>query len=101
MSRGRFLLGAGAARRKFGALVENEIVEDYSLRYAPRTFGRWGEYTVATAALGGIAYLVDFVIGGSLMVTHGFSSAIWGYCWRRSPSFSRGYPSPTTPRSAT
>ncbi|MCL6437252.1 MAG: hypothetical protein K6T51_01475 [Rubrobacteraceae bacterium] len=64
--------------RRFNAFVDNEVVEDYSLRYAPRSFRRWSEYAVATAALGGIAYLVDFAIGGSLAVTHGFSSAVWG-----------------------
>lgn len=26
------------SRRKFSSLVENEMVEDYSLRYAPRSF---------------------------------------------------------------
>lgn len=52
-------------------------MEDYSLRYAPRSFRRWSEYVVASAALGGIAYLADYAIGGSIFVTHGFSSAVW------------------------
>ncbi|MCL4313805.1 MAG: hypothetical protein M1131_06685 [Actinobacteria bacterium] len=52
-------------------------MEDYSLRYAPRSFRRWSEYMVASTALGGIAYLADYAIGGSIFVTHGFASAIW------------------------
>ncbi len=52
-------------------------MEDYSLRYAPRSFRKWSEYAVATAALGGIAYLADFAIGASITVTHGFTSALW------------------------
>jgi purine-cytosine permease-like protein len=31
---------------------------------------------VSTAALGGIAYLADFAIGGSIIITHGFSNAV-------------------------
>ncbi len=65
------------ARRAFGALTANPVLEDYSLRYAPRSFRRWGHYTVATSALGGIAYMADFAIGGSIMVTHGFVSGLF------------------------
>ena len=80
------------SRRKFSSLVENEMVEDYSLRYAPRSFRKWSEYAVATAALGGIAYLVDFAIGGSLVVTHGFSSALWGILLAAVTIFLTGIP---------
>jgi purine-cytosine permease-like protein len=63
-------------RRTFGRLVEDEMLEDYSLRYAPRSFRRWNELVVATAALGGIAYLADFAIGASIAITFGFTSAL-------------------------
>ncbi len=52
-------------------------MEDYSLRYAPRSFRKWSTYVVASTALGGIAYLADYAIGGSIAVTAGFSSAVW------------------------
>jgi hypothetical protein len=52
------------------------MLEDYSLRYAPSTYRRWSEYVVATAALGGIAYLVDFAIGASLIITYGWTNAV-------------------------
>ena len=79
-------------KRKFGTLVENEMVEDYSLRYAPRSFRKWSEYAVATAALGGIAYLVDFAIGGSLVVTYGFSNAFWAILLAAVTIFATGLP---------
>lgn len=79
-------------RKRFGALVDNEIVEDYSLRYAPRSFRKWSEYAVATTALGGIAYLVDFAIGGSLAVAFGFSSAIWAILLAAVTIFVTGLP---------
>ena len=53
----------------------DEKIEDYSLRYAPQSFRRWGPYAVATTALGGIAYLADFSIGGSIALGHGFTNA--------------------------
>jgi purine-cytosine permease-like protein len=64
------------ASRSYNAMVDNETLEDYSLRYAPKSFRRWSEYTVATTALGGIAYLADFAIGASIAITHGFASAV-------------------------
>jgi purine-cytosine permease-like protein len=68
--------GGPTIKRRFAKLVENPIMEDYSLRYAPSTFRRWSEYVVATAALGGIAYLADFAIGASIAITYGFTNAL-------------------------
>ncbi|HSV67174.1 MAG TPA: hypothetical protein VLJ59_14845 [Mycobacteriales bacterium] len=62
--------------RQYNGLVNNATLEDYSLRYAPKSFRRWSEYTVATTALGGIAYLADFAIGASIAITHGFMNAL-------------------------
>jgi len=55
--------------------ANSEMLEDYSLRYAPRSYRKWSEFAVANTALGGIAYLADFAIGGSLSVSFGFKSA--------------------------
>ncbi|HWH11292.1 MAG TPA: hypothetical protein VG165_09195 [Solirubrobacteraceae bacterium] len=68
--------GGKSLRRKFAGLVENEILEDYSLRYAPSKFRTWSEFVVASAALGGIAYLADFAIGASIAITYGFTNAL-------------------------
>lgn len=52
------------------------MVEDYALRYAPKSFRRWSEFAVANSALGGIAYLADFAIGGSITLSFGFANAL-------------------------
>jgi purine-cytosine permease-like protein len=67
---------AGRTTRSYNAAVANETLEDYSLRYAPRSFRRWSEFTVANTAIGGIAYLADFAIGASIAITHGAMNAI-------------------------
>ncbi|MEA2373499.1 MAG: hypothetical protein QOH12_3893 [Solirubrobacteraceae bacterium] len=68
--------GGSSLRRRFTKLVDNEILEDYSLRYAPSKFRTWSEFVVASAALGGIAYLADFAIGASIAITYGFTNAL-------------------------
>jgi purine-cytosine permease-like protein len=65
-----------ATTRKYNGWTNNTTLEDYSLRYAPKSFRRWTPYVVATTALGGIAYLADFAIGGSIAISNGFSSAL-------------------------
>jgi len=65
----------GSPKRSYNPLVDNPTYEDYSLRYAPKSFRTWSSYVVASSALGGIAYLADFAIGASIAVTHGFTSA--------------------------
>ena len=40
-----------------------ETLEDYTLRFAPRSYRRWSTAVVGIPALGGIAYLADFAIG--------------------------------------
>ncbi|SHM11155.1 purine-cytosine permease family protein [Actinacidiphila paucisporea] len=66
----------GTTTRRYNGWTKNTTLEDYSLRYAPKSFRRWTPYVVATTALGGIAYLADFAIGGSIAISHGFSSAL-------------------------
>jgi purine-cytosine permease-like protein len=65
------------SKRHYNSWVVNETLEDYSLRYAPRSFRRWSEFTVANAALGGISYLADFAIGGSIAISSGFTNSFW------------------------
>ncbi|MDI3257088.1 MAG: hypothetical protein QJR01_05115, partial [Kyrpidia sp.] len=35
------------------------------------------EFAVASSAIGGIAYMADFAIGGSITISYGFSNAFW------------------------
>ncbi|KQU06800.1 hypothetical protein ASG56_04110 [Rhodococcus sp. Leaf7] len=65
-----------------GAAKENaalkETLEDYTLRFAPRSYRKWGTGVVATSALGGIAYLADFAIGANIGISYGTGNALWG-----------------------
>ncbi|MFJ2743250.1 purine-cytosine permease family protein [Streptomyces sp. NPDC087440] len=54
----------------------NETLEDYTLRFAPRTYRRWTPTVVAASALGGIAYMADFSIGAGIGMTHGTGNAL-------------------------
>ena len=43
-----------------------ETLEDYTLRFAPRSYRKWSTRVVGISALGGIAYLADFAIGANI-----------------------------------
>src|SRR6201991_655346 len=55
-----------------------ETLEDYTLRFAPRSYRRWSTAVVGISALGGIAYLADFAIGANLGITYGTPNALCG-----------------------
>lgn len=59
-----------------GKNTKGEKAEDYTSRYAPRSYRRWGSASVATTALGGMAYLADFAIGGGIGLAHGTANAV-------------------------
>ncbi|WP_306209899.1 purine-cytosine permease family protein [Actinoplanes sp. RD1] len=56
----------------------HETLEDYTLRFAPRSYRRWSTGVVAVSALGGIAYLADFAIGANIGISYGTTNALWG-----------------------
>jgi signal transduction histidine kinase/CheY-like chemotaxis protein len=64
-------------RRDYNALVANETLEDYALRYAPRSFRKWTEFEVANTAFGSTSFLVLEAIGGFLSINYGFTNAFW------------------------
>ncbi|MDY6942055.1 MAG: ATP-binding protein [Pseudomonadota bacterium] len=64
-------------RRDYNAWVANEMLEDYALRYAPRSFRKWSEFRVANTALGSISFLALEAIGGTLTLAYGFTNAFW------------------------
>ncbi|MBO9999422.1 MAG: histidine kinase [Cyanobacteria bacterium SID2] len=64
-------------RREYNTWVANETLEDYSLRYAPKSFRKWPELLVANTALGGISFLALEAIGGSLAINYGFTNSFW------------------------
>lgn len=52
-------------------------MEDYALRYAPRSFRKWSEFQLANTAFGSTSFLVLEAIGGFLSITYGFTNAVW------------------------
>jgi len=64
-------------RRDYNSWVANETLEDYALRFAPRTFRKWSEFQVANTAFGSTSFLVLEAIGGFLSVNYGFTNAFW------------------------
>jgi signal transduction histidine kinase/purine-cytosine permease-like protein len=64
-------------RREYNSWVANETMEDYSLRYAPRSFRKWSSLLLANTALGGISFLALEAIGGKLVIEYGFQNSFW------------------------
>lgn len=69
-----------------------ESLEDYTLRFAPRSYRKWGPAAVATSALGGIAYLADFSIGANIGMAYGTTNAIGGILIAAVIIFCTGFP---------
>jgi purine-cytosine permease-like protein len=58
----------------------------------PTTYRKWSSFAVANTALGGIAYLADFAIGGSLVVTFGFTNALFAILLAATVIFLTSFP---------
>ncbi|SFP03120.1 histidine kinase dimerization/phospho-acceptor domain-containing protein [Hydrogenimonas thermophila] len=63
--------------RNYNQLVADETIEDYSLRYAPKTFRKWSEFLIANTAIGSISFLALEAIGASIALHYGFTTAFW------------------------
>lgn len=81
------IIGTGAA-----AAAARETLEDYTLRFAPRSYRKWGPGVVAISALGGIAYLADFAIGANIGIANGTGNALWGILFFAIVIMLTGYP---------
>ena len=64
-------------RRAYNAWVADETMEDYALRYTPKSFRRWSEFRVANTAIGSLSFLALEAIGGAITLNYGFSNAMW------------------------
>ena len=62
-------------RRDYNSWVASETMEDYALRFAPRTFRKWSEWRVANTAFGAASFLILEAVGATLLVQHGFVNA--------------------------
>ena len=64
-------------RRDYNAWVANETLEDYALRFTPRSFRKWSELRVANTAFGASSFLVLEAVGATMLVQAGFLNAFW------------------------
>jgi signal transduction histidine kinase/purine-cytosine permease-like protein/DNA-binding NarL/FixJ family response regulator len=62
-------------RRDYNSWVARETMEDYALRFAPRTFRKWSEWRVANTAFGAASFLILEAVGATLLVQYGFANA--------------------------
>lgn len=83
---------ADAAEISEARAAAAESLEDYTLRFAPRSYRKWGPGVVATSALGGIAYLADFSIGANIGLTHGTVNGLIGILVAATIIFLTGFP---------
>ncbi|MET9415828.1 allantoin permease [Streptomyces klenkii] len=83
---------AGAATAAGPGNAARETLEDYTLRFAPRSYRRWTPMVVATTAMGGIAYLADFSIGAGIGLTHGTGNALAAILLAAVVIFVTGFP---------
>jgi signal transduction histidine kinase/CheY-like chemotaxis protein/purine-cytosine permease-like protein len=64
-------------RRDYNSWVASETLEDYALRFTPRSARRWSAARVANTAFGAAAFLVLEAVGATLLVDYGFVNAFW------------------------
>ena len=64
-------------RRDYNSWVARESMEDYALRFTPRSFRKWSPLRVANTAFGAASFLVLEAVGGTLLVDYGFVNAFW------------------------
>lgn len=64
-------------RRDYNSWVADESMEDYALRYTPRSFRKWSEFRVANTAFGATSFLALEAIGGAIALSYGFTNALW------------------------
>src|ERR1700730_6828204 len=69
-----------------------ETLEDYTLRFAPRSYRKWSTRVVGISALGGIAYLADFAIGANVGISYGTTNALCGILIFAIVIFLTGFP---------
>ena len=62
-------------RRDYNTWVANETLEDYALRFTPRSYRKWTEFQVANTAFSSASFLVLEAIGATLLVNYGFVNA--------------------------
>jgi signal transduction histidine kinase/CheY-like chemotaxis protein/purine-cytosine permease-like protein len=67
-------------RRDYNTWVADETLEDYALRYTPKTMRKWSEFRVANTAFGAVSFLAMEAIGASIALNYGFMNAFVAIC---------------------
>ncbi len=70
-------LKVARSRREYNKWVADETLEDYSLRYAAKSYRKWSEFSLMGTALGGISFLALEAIGGFLAISFGFQNSFY------------------------
>ncbi|MBY0467598.1 MAG: response regulator [Burkholderiaceae bacterium] len=76
-ARGEAVQRVVKVRRDYNSWVARESMEDYALRFTPRSFRKWSELRVANTAFGASSFLVLEAVGATLLVEYGFINAFW------------------------
>jgi signal transduction histidine kinase/purine-cytosine permease-like protein len=63
-------------RRDYNRWVANETLEDFALRFTAKRARRWSALRVAQTALGSVAFLALEAIGGTLILSSGFTNTV-------------------------
>jgi hypothetical protein len=79
-------------RRDYNSWVARETMEDYALRFTPRSFRKWSALRVANTAFGAASFLVLEAVGGTLLVDYGFVNALWAIVATGVVIFLAGWP---------
>lgn len=64
-------------RRKYNTWVVDESIEDYALRYAPKSVRKWSIWTVTNTAIAAVSFLAMEALGATMLWQYGFSNAFW------------------------
>jgi signal transduction histidine kinase/CheY-like chemotaxis protein len=64
-------------RRDYNAWVANETLEDFALRYTPRSFRLWSEFRVGNTAFGATSFLALEAVGAAIALSYGFGNTVW------------------------
>jgi signal transduction histidine kinase/purine-cytosine permease-like protein/FixJ family two-component response regulator len=79
-------------RRDYNSWVARETVEDYALRFTPRSFRKWSGWRVSNTAFGAASFLVLEALGATLLVQYGFINAFWAIVATGVVIFAAGLP---------
>jgi signal transduction histidine kinase/CheY-like chemotaxis protein/purine-cytosine permease-like protein len=63
-------------RREYNRWVANQTLEDFALRFTAKGARRWSGFRVAQTALGSVSFLALEAIGGTLILSSGFTNTV-------------------------